>query len=48
MEISQWNSAIEILNKQICLFFKNRKQEGKTVPVWELVPVGGGGDKERA
>jgi hypothetical protein len=28
-------------------FFKNREQEGKTVPVWRLGPVGGGGYKER-
>jgi hypothetical protein len=30
------------LRKQKCLFFKNRKQERKTSPVWESVPVGGG------
>jgi hypothetical protein len=29
------------------LFFKNREQEGKTGPVWGLVPVGGGKHKER-
>jgi hypothetical protein len=39
--------CIDILNKQKCLFFKNREQEGKTGPVWRLVPVGGGGYKER-
>jgi hypothetical protein len=31
--------CIAILNKQKCLFLKNREQEGKTVPVWVLVPV---------
>jgi hypothetical protein len=31
-----------ILNKQKCLFFKNREQEGKTVLVWGSVPVRGG------
>jgi hypothetical protein len=31
-----------------CLFFKNGGQEGKTGPVWGLVPSeGGGGYKER-
>jgi hypothetical protein len=28
-------------------FFKNREQEGKTGPVWGLVPVGGGRLMER-
>jgi hypothetical protein len=28
-------------------FFKNGGQEGKTGPVWGLVPVGAGGYKER-
>jgi hypothetical protein len=32
--------CIAILNKQKCLFFKNRKQEGKIVPVWRIVAVG--------
>jgi hypothetical protein len=32
-----------VLNKQKCLFFfKNEEQEGKTGPVWGLVPLGGG------
>jgi hypothetical protein len=30
-----------------CLFFKNERQEGKTGPVWPLVPMGGRGYKER-
>jgi hypothetical protein len=29
------------------LFCRNRKQEGKTDPVWGLVPVEGEGYKER-
>jgi hypothetical protein len=29
------------------VFFKNKKQEGKTDPIWGLVPVGGGTCKER-
>jgi hypothetical protein len=33
---------ISILNKQKMPFVKNGKQEGKTGPVWELVPVEGG------
>jgi 1-aminocyclopropane-1-carboxylate deaminase/D-cysteine desulfhydrase-like pyridoxal-dependent ACC family enzyme len=33
--------------KQKCPFFKNRGQEDKTVPVLGLVPVGGGGYKEK-
>jgi hypothetical protein len=32
--------CIDIVNKQKCLFFKNRRQEGKICPVWGLVPVG--------
>jgi hypothetical protein len=28
-------------------FSQNGKQEGRTGPVWGLVPVGGGGCKER-
>jgi hypothetical protein len=28
-------------------FFKNKEQEGKTGPVWGLVPVGGGGHSIR-
>jgi hypothetical protein len=28
-------------------FFKNEGQEAKTGPVWGLVPVEGGGHKER-
>jgi hypothetical protein len=28
-------------------FSKNEGQQGKTGPVWGLVPVGGGGYKER-
>jgi hypothetical protein len=31
--------CIVILNKRKCLFSKTR-QEGKTTPVWRLVPVG--------
>jgi hypothetical protein len=27
--------------------FKNVEQEGKTGPVWGLLPVGGGGIKEK-
>jgi hypothetical protein len=30
-------SCIDILKKNV-LFFKNGKQEGNTVPIWELVP----------
>jgi hypothetical protein len=29
------------------LVFKNGEQESKTGPVWEFVPVGGGGYKEK-
>jgi hypothetical protein len=32
---------IAILNKQEMPFLKNGEQEGKTGPVWVLVPVGG-------
>jgi hypothetical protein len=39
--------CVATLNKQKCIFIKNGEQEGKTVPVWELVPVGGGKYKER-
>jgi hypothetical protein len=40
--------CIGILNKQKCLFFsKKLRAEGKTVPIWDLVPVGGRGYKER-
>jgi hypothetical protein len=34
MEIPQQTPCIAILNKQKCLFFKNREQEGKTGPGW--------------
>jgi hypothetical protein len=37
----------EILYKQKCLFSKNGGQEGKTGPVWGLVPVGQGGYEEK-
>jgi hypothetical protein len=40
MKMSQRNFLYP--NKK-CLFFKNGEQEGKTSPVWELAPVGGGG-----
>jgi hypothetical protein len=40
--------CIAILNTQKLSFLKNRKEEGKTGPVWGLAPVGGGGYKERA
>jgi hypothetical protein len=33
-------ACIDILNKNAS-FFKNKGQEGKTGPVWGLVPVGG-------
>jgi hypothetical protein len=35
-------------NKIVPFFFFNGEQEGKTDPVWELVPVRGGRYKERA
>jgi hypothetical protein len=46
MEMSQGNSLHRYF-KQKCLFFKNRRQEGKTDPVWGLAPEGRGGYKER-
>jgi hypothetical protein len=46
MEMPQWNSPYRYL-KQAIFFFKNGRQEGKTGPVWGLVPVGRGGYKER-
>jgi hypothetical protein len=44
-----WNffneiSCKTIINKQKCLFSKNRGQAGKTHPVWRLVLVRGQGD----
>jgi hypothetical protein len=46
MEMSQQNTLYNYTNKNI-LFFKNRDQEGKTDPVWGLVPVGGDRIKKR-
>jgi hypothetical protein len=47
MEISQQNSLYSYLEQtKMSLFYKNKVQEGKTGPVWELVPVGGGRYKE--
>jgi hypothetical protein len=40
-------SCIAILNKQKMSFFKSREQKGKIDPVWQLVPVGRVGYKER-
>jgi hypothetical protein len=43
--MSQWNSQYSWLKQtKKCLFFflKNIEQEGKPVPVWESVPMGGG------
>jgi hypothetical protein len=37
---------LAILNKQKCLLFKNREQEGKTCPDWGLAPVCLGGGRE--
>jgi hypothetical protein len=42
MEISQGNSLYSHLKQTKISFFKNRGQEGKTDPVWELVQVGEG------
>jgi hypothetical protein len=42
MEISQWNSLYNYLTQTKMPFDKIRKQEGKTGPVWRLVPVGKG------
>jgi hypothetical protein len=39
MEMSQGSSCRAILNKQKYFFSKNREQNGKTAPVWGLVPV---------
>jgi hypothetical protein len=49
MEMSQGNSLYSSLKQQQqkSLFFKNEEQEGKTVSVWGLAPVGRGGYKER-
>jgi hypothetical protein len=41
MEMSQGNSLCSYLKQTKMSFFKNREQEGKTGPVWGLVPVGG-------
>jgi hypothetical protein len=38
--------CVAILYQQRCLF-KNREQEGKSGPIWGLVPVGEEGSKER-
>jgi hypothetical protein len=35
-----------LTNKNV-VFLKNERQEGKTVSVWRLIPVGGEGHKER-
>jgi hypothetical protein len=37
----------DILNKQKCILLKYGRQEGKTGPVWRLVPVGREGYKKR-
>jgi hypothetical protein len=41
MEMSQGNSLYSYLKQQKCLFVKTQ-QEGKTGPVWGLIPVGEG------
>jgi hypothetical protein len=50
MEMSQWNTLYNYLKQkyQVVFFFsQNVEQEGKSSPVWGLVPVGGGECKER-
>jgi hypothetical protein len=42
MEISYWNSLYRYLKQTKMAVFKNGGQEGKTDPVWEVIPVGGG------
>jgi hypothetical protein len=46
MEMSQGNSLCSYL-KQNVFFQKQTEEDGKTNPVWGLVPVGGGGYKDR-
>jgi hypothetical protein len=43
MEMSPGNSLYSYLKQKKMYFpLKNGEQENKTVPVWGLVPVGGG------
>jgi hypothetical protein len=41
--MEMFNSLYTYLKQTKMSFFKNEGQEGKTSPVWRLVPVGGGG-----
>jgi hypothetical protein len=42
MEVSQWNSLCNYLKQIKMSFFNIGEQEGKTGPIWKLVPVGRG------
>jgi hypothetical protein len=47
MEMPQGNSLCSYLKQTKMTFFKNREQEGKTGPGWEMAQVGEGRYKER-